>query len=178
MSPSSEVSGSQPRTRCQGPQVGGGYAQISRPKQRRQLGWVGHRHRVPILHRPSDPRPLLKASAALHGPVTDATVPTAGKNQGRLRALGGCTGCREDLAPEPPHGPGGQQSSATQGPGCQHADTYFVRIHCLQCQGPIPVQGVGRDGGRGAMRPRCGGETKPVQQGVEPLVSGRQSHTG
>lgn len=171
------MSGSQPRTRCPGPRVGCGYTRVSRPKQRRQLGWWAT-DTVSRFHRPSNLQPLLKARAGLDSPVTDATVATAGKNWGRLRALGGRAGHRDSLPPKPPHSPGGQQSSATRGPGCQHADTYFVRIHCLQCQGPIPVQGVGRDGGRGAVRPRCGGETKPVQQGVEPLVSGSQSQVG
>lgn len=49
---------------------------------------VGHRHRVPSAIQPSAPVP----GARLHSPVTDATVATAGKNWGRLRALGAALG--------------------------------------------------------------------------------------
>ena len=147
------MSGSQPRTRCQGPRVRGGYAQVSRPKQGRQLGWVGHRHRVPILHRPPDPRPLLKARAGLHGPVTDATVPTAGKNQGRLRALGGCTGCQEGLAPERPHGLGGQQSPATQGLGVNTQTLTLSGFTASSARGPSPSRGWDVTGGVGPCDP-------------------------
>lgn len=33
----------------------------------------------------------------------------------------------------------------------RHADTYFVWTHCLQCQGPIPIQRVRRDRRTGAV---------------------------
>lgn len=112
------------------------------------------------------------------GPVADVTVPIAGKKQGSSRVLRGCAE-RQDVLP--PESPAAEALSAPRGPCVSHPDvldTYFVRIHCLQCQGPVPVQRVGRDQRSGATRCRCSGETKPVQQGVEPLVSGIQSHTG
>lgn len=59
-------------------------------------------------------------------------------------------------------------------PCASHADTldtYFVWTHCFQWHVPIPVQWVGRDWGRGTKWVLHGGETKPVQQGIEPLVS-------
>ena len=84
------------------------------------------------------------------GPVADVTVPIAGKRQGRSRALRGHAERQDVLPPEPP---AAEALSAPRGPCASHPDvldTYFVRTHCLQCQGPVPVQRVGRDQRSGA----------------------------